>query len=189
MSNAPTPDGQSSDRQHANGGSGGKPGTSTATMVGIAAVVVLIVVIVAGIVIAVGNDDDSSANETTTTEAAGSTDAAGEPDPTDGGSSSTSEPAGPRDLPLDGEPQIRQLDGYLGHPYDVEVPAGVTATITVSPVDLNLDLVLTDGEERIDTRQRGDIEELTIEGPATKRIQVDNFFGGSGYYEIIMRSS
>lgn len=194
MSNAPTSHDLSPDGPSPEGGPpGGDPGRSTSTVLGIVAALVLIVVLVGGgILVATSGDDGDgdTAAETSTTQVKAPPVSGTEPvSDTEGSGSPTTEEPGPRELPLDGEPIIRVLDGYLGHPYEVEIPAGVTATIVATPVDRNIDIVLTDGTTETDLQQRGAPEELTIVGPASKTIQVDNFFGGSGSYEITMRSS
>jgi hypothetical protein len=81
------------------------------------------------------------------------------------------------------------ISGYLSSgqtiDYDISIPDGVTAEVTVTPLD-DIDVVVDTLTETIDDGLSGDSEYLEGEGPIEETISVSEYYGYSGAFEITL---
>lgn len=71
--------------------------------------------------------------------------------------------------------------------HQIHVPAGVTATVTVTPTD-DIDIVVEGSQESVDDGLSGDPEVLEGNGPIDETIEVSEFYDETGGYRITITS-
>jgi hypothetical protein len=81
------------------------------------------------------------------------------------------------------------ITGFLGSgesiDYDITIPDGVTAEVTVTPLD-DIDVVVDTLSETVDDGLSGDSEYLEGDGPIEETITVSEYYGTSGAFEITL---
>ncbi len=140
-----------------------------------------------------GDDDDEPTAGDDPTEA---TEGTVEPAATDEEATTTTATA-TTDAPA--EDVVATIDGETGTiegslakgeraRHQVHVPDGVTATVTVTPID-DIDIVVAIGVDTYDAGLHGDPEVLTVNGPIDETFEIHEFYGSAvGGYRITVTS-
>jgi hypothetical protein len=180
---------------YAPGGPPPKKGMSSGAIIGIAAVVI-VAVLLAGIgifLVTRDGDDDEPADSTTTTEEStetteGSTESTeGTTESTEGTTETTAAPSG--EFSIDGGTSTQgTVDGVNSNFHDVEVGAGVTVLITVTPLG-DYDIVAEADGQTFDEGFDGDPEVIRVDGPDTFSLEISGFAGASGDYTITIEEA